>query len=115
MPAATSAPNASTRMISVIGSESSSGLAEVVAVRGLDALLGARVAELADREARMGALARRRPRQGRLDLVDRLVLVAADAEVDERGVAVLRDRAAMDVLHGCDAGDARDDVARPRR
>ena len=69
-----------------------SGLAEVVAVRGLDALLGAGVAELADREARMGRLRCCNRVQDGLDLVDGFVLVALDGEADERGVAVLCDR-----------------------
>ena len=83
------------------------GLAEVVAVRGLDALLRAGVAELADCEARVGALRGGDRVEDRLDLVDCLVLVAADLEVDERGVSVLGDRAAPDVLHGRQLRDAR--------
>ena len=86
------------------------GLAEVIAVRVLDALLRARVAELADREAGVGRLRGRDRVEDRLHLVDRLVLVALDREVDEGGVVVLRDRAALHVLHGGHARDVRDDV-----
>ena len=77
------------------------GLAEVVPVRRLDFLLGAREAELADREAGVSALRGGDARDDRLDLVDGLVAVAADVEQDERGVPVLRDRAPADVLHVC--------------
>ena len=112
-------------MISVIGSESVPALPRSFAVRRLDALLRARVAELADEEARMGALRRGDAVEDGVDLVDRLVLVAADLELDERRVPVLRDRRlAADVLDGRDLRDARDDVrdrgreggiARPQR
>ncbi len=44
------------------------------------------------------------------DLVDRLRVVAADLEVDERRVTVLGDLAATDVLHGPHRRDAGNDV-----
>ena len=122
MPAATSEPNVSTRISSVIGSESVPAFAEVVPVRGLDSLLRARVAELADDEARMSLLRGGDDVDDRLDLVGRLVLVAADVEVDEHGASVFRDLACIaaserraDVLDGRQLRDARDDVADRRR
>ena len=109
-------------MISVIGSESVPAFAEVVPVRRLDSLLRARVAELADDEARMSLLRGGDGVDDRFDLVDRLVLVAADVEVDEDGAAVFRDLARIaaserraDVLDGRQLRDARDDVADRRR
>ena len=80
MPAATSEPKVSTRTISVIGSESVPALPRSSVVRRHDALLRARVAELADREARMGALCGGDRGEDRVDLVDRLVLGAADGD-----------------------------------
>ena len=61
------------------------GLAEVGEERALERVVGARVAELADEELRVGRLSRRDSGEDRLDLVDRVVRVAADLEVDERG------------------------------
>ena len=71
------------------------GLPEVVAVRRLDRLDRARVAELADEEARMGTLRVGDAVEDGVDLVDRLGRVAADLELDERRVPVLRDLAGV--------------------
>ena len=65
----------------------------------LDGLLSARETELADVKPGWARCAAATPSSDRLDLVHGLVPVAADVEVDERGVPVLRDRAAVDVLH----------------
>ena len=65
----------------------------------LDALLRARVAELADREARMRPLRGGHRVQHGLDPVGRRLLVAADLEVDQRRSPVLRDRPGVYVLH----------------
>ena len=70
-------------------------------------LTRAGVAELADEELRVSLLSLGDAVEDGLDLVDRLVLVAADLEVDERRVTVLRDLAAADVLHGRHRRDAR--------
>src|SRR5205814_185610 len=91
------------------------GLAEIVAVCGLHSLLGARVTELADEEAGMDRLRGGDTVDDRLDLVDRLRLVAADLEVDERGVPTGGDRTAMDVLNGCHLRDACDHIVDRRR
>ena len=65
----------------------------------------------------MGALGGGDRVEDRVDLVGRLVLVAADLELDERGVSVLRDLARVagverraDVLDGLELRDAGDDV-----
>ena len=79
----------------MIGSESSARLAEVVPVRRLDALLRACVAELADEQAGVGALRGGDAVEDGLDLVDGLVLVAADVELHERRVPVPGDPAAF--------------------
>ena len=94
----------------MIGSESAPALPRSFAYAVSTPFWRARVAELADGEAGVGRLRGGDRVQDRLDLVDRIVLVAFDGEGDERGVAILCDRAAMDVLHVGDAGDARDDV-----
>ena len=98
-----------------------SRLAEVLLVGGHDSLLSTRVAELADREGRMGALGGSDGVEDRADLVDRLLLVAADRELDEGGTAILRDLARVrgverraDVTDGRHLRDARDNV-RDRR
>ena len=70
-------------------------LAEIFGVRGLDSLLSARVAELADREPRVGLLRGRHAVEHGRDLVDRLLLLTADVELHERGVPVLRDQASV--------------------
>ena len=117
MPAATSAPNATTRMISVIGIENTPALARSSANDGVDRLRGARVPELTDEEARMRALRVGDGVEDRADLVAGLVLVAADVELDERGVLALRDLAGVagrerraDVLNRRHLRHARDDV-----
>ena len=105
----------------MIGSESVPALPRSLVVGGHDRLLRARVAELADREARMGTLRSGDRVQDGTDLVDRLLLVAADLELDECGVPVLRDLGRVsglerraDVADVRDFRDARDDV-RDRR
>src|SRR4029077_17607837 len=74
------------------------GFREVVSVCGLDALLGAGIAELADGEAWVGTLRAGDRVEDRLDLVGCLGLVTADLKVDERGVSVPGDCAAADLL-----------------
>ena len=68
-PAATSAPKASSRMIRVIGRDVIERLAEVVLDDLVDLLLGAGVAELAQREARVRLLDVGDGLNGRLDPV----------------------------------------------
>ena len=78
----------------------------------------ARVAELADKELRVGALGLGDFVEDGDDLVDCLVGVAADLELDERRVPVLRDLIAAlpggerrpDMLNSLQLGDAADDV-----
>ena len=80
---------------------------EVVREGGVDRFGRARAAELADEEARMGALRVGDALQDRAELVHRLGAVAADLELDERGMPALRDLARVgrierraDVLDG---------------
>ena len=72
-------------------------LPQVVLIRRQDPLFRARIAEHADEEARMGALRGGDRVDGRSDLVDSLLFVAANVELDEHGSPVFRDRTAMDV------------------
>ena len=118
MPAATSAPNASTRMISVIGSESSPAFPRSSPYAVSTSFCALASPNSPMKKPRMGLLRGGDAVEDRVDLVDRLVLVAADLELDERGVPVLRDLAGVagserraDVL---DVGDLRD-AARRRR
>ena len=117
MPAATSAPNAITRIDHGDRQRQDAGLPEVVRVRGLDRLDRARVAELRDEEVRMGALYRVDAVEDGVDLVDGVVLVAADLERDECGAPVLGDLALTagierraDVLHDVEPREPGDDV-----
>ena len=63
--AATTAPKAISRISSVMGSEVISAFEKSSVDHLLDLLLGARVAELADGEPRVGGLDRGRPCRGR--------------------------------------------------
>ena len=95
----------------------SARLAQIVAVRGFDRLDPARVPELSDEEARVSALGSGDAVQDRPDLVDRLGLVAADLELDERRMPVRRDprgirrsERRVDVADVRRSRDARDDI-----
>src|ERR671937_358410 len=66
---------------------------EVLCSGLVDRLLRARVAELADEEARVGGLRVVDAIQDRADLVAGIVLVAPNVELHERGALVLRDLA----------------------
>ena len=104
IPAATSAPNATIRMISVIGTEIEPGLLEILHEGRRDLLVRARVAELADEERGMSRLDRGHLGHDRVDLVHGLVELAADLEVDDRRVPVLGD------LRGVGLSERRADV-----
>src|SRR5205814_6483503 len=90
---------------------------EIVREGGVDRFGRARTAELSDEEARMGTLRVGDALEHRAELVARLVLVASDLELDERGTPALCDLASVgrverraDVLHGPDSRKAREDV-----
>ena len=90
---------------------------EVVREGGVDRFGRARTAELSDEEARMGALGVGDALEDRAELVHRLGAVAADLELDERGMPALCDLACVgrverraDVLHGRHRREAGHDV-----
>ena len=85
-------------------------LAEILAVLGLDRLLPAGVAHLADEEAGVGGLGGLDRVEDRADLVGGLVLLACDVEADEHGVPVLRNRRRLDVTDDGHPRDAGGDV-----
>ena len=87
-PAATSEPNATMRMMSVIGSEDL-GLLEVLLERLRDRLVGARVTELADEHLRVGLLRCGGGGQCAVDALLGDLVIARDLERHERRAAVL--------------------------
>ena len=78
-------------MISVIGSDSSPALSDVLVDRLVDRLVGARPTELLDHQLRVFGLDRRGLRECRVDPILCLHRVAGDLEGDQRSVAVGRD------------------------
>ena len=124
MPAATSAPNAITRMASVIGSEKRPAFSRSSAKAVLIPSTTLASPNSPMKSSGCACCASSTRGEHGLDLVDGLVLVAADLELDERGVPVLRDLALTagierraEVLHRRHLRDARRrrPRSRPRR
>ena len=106
-PAATSAPKARIRMISVIGSERNSAFLKSSENDFESALLALAPPNCADEDVRVGGLDLRHRRDDRIDALARLVIVAADLELDEHRAAVLGDLALVALGVGrLDLGDA---------
>ena len=91
MPAATSVPNATSRMISVSGSESVVGLVRSLAEDLLEVLLGAAVAELLDDEPRVRRWTASLRCAASVTFVSSGFRVAGDVEGHHDDVPVLRD------------------------
>jgi hypothetical protein len=94
---------------------------EIIEEGGLELLVDARIAELADEELRMSRLGGGDGREDRGDLVDGVVGASADLEFDQGGAPVAGDLVGVrvverraQVLHGLDLRDARDDVLHGR-
>ena len=85
MPAASNAPNAITRITSVIGSDRSPAFERSSSNAVSIAVDRARLAELADVEPGMGLLGLVHLVEDRAELVGGLVGLAGDLELDERG------------------------------
>ena len=92
--AATRAPKASSRMISVTGRDVVSALLEVVAEDLFQRLAGTGAAELLDPECRVGACAAAVAARLASTFASACVFVAGDLEFDQRRVAVGGDLAA---------------------
>ena len=117
MPAATSAPNAMIEDDQDDRERQQPGLAEILGGGFIDGADRAHLAELADGELRVVLLQPVDPVEDRLDLVGRLVRLAADLELDESRAPVGCDLAGVgrverraNVLDGVQLRDARDDV-----
>ena len=94
-PAATRAPKAIKRMSSVIGSEVTSAVLKSLLIDVAHLVVGARVAELADRQLRVGGLRGGDGPQRRVGALLGRCLVAGDLEAGQGGVAVRRDLRAV--------------------
>ena len=99
-PAATSAPNATIRMISVIGRREELRALEVVVEAGAERLVGGGAAELLDPQVGVRLLRRRGGGERRVDALLGDVVVTGDAERDQRGVLVLGDLALVALVVG---------------
>ena len=89
-PAATRAPKAIKRISSVIGSEVTSAVLKSLLIEVADLVVGARVAELSDRELRMCGLRRVDSRSVAPARLLAVALIAGDLEAGQGGAAVAR-------------------------
>src|SRR5207302_11288984 len=90
---------------------------EVVSESRVGRLRRTRIPELSDEEARMSTLRVIHVLEDRAELPSRVLFVASDLELDERGMPVLRDLTCvarierrLDVLNGSHLRNARDDI-----